>query len=1363
MGPAWRARYVTVVRRLLALGSIVVVGSLAAATPIGGAAPETHTVTFDKYSLLIDGVRTPIWAGEFHYWRLPSPDLWRDVLEKMKAGGYNAANIYFDWGYHSPAPGAYDFSGVRDVDKLLDIADEVGIYVIARPGPYINAETDGGGFPAWLNRLAGKERSPDPDYLKYADEWMTQIDAILARHQLTNATGTIILDQVENEFYDGSAAGRAYMQHLEDKSRADGITVPLTGNHNGTFNAGVGALDIDGWDSYPQGFNCSNPSHWNGVPDYSGVRASLTDRPLFFPEYQGGAFDPWGGAGYDRCHVLIGPDFEKVFYETNIAVGSTMQSFYMTYGGTSWGFLPFPGVYTSYDYGAAIDESRRLTDKYDVQKLIGYFLAAATPVAKMDALAAASQSNPRLWLRGRVNPDDHTQLYVLRHNDGTSTTREQTHLTLDLSGRTGYTHDDVDAALQYSGTWTHASGQPWTAGDYRDTETFSNTSGDSVSIPFHGTAVRWISSLDGNHGIAAVSVDGQQVATVDTYGSPKQYQYVAYSVDNLTDADHTLTIGVTGQKNPASADRFVVVDAIDVPPVSSGEFYAKVPQEPGTAITIDGRDAKLLLANYAFGGQRLVYSTSQLLTQATIDGTDVAILHDPAGEDGETLLRYGSEPTVDVLSGHAASSWDAGRGDLRLDYTHDGLARVLVSGGGRPDLLLLLGDDATAAQFWRDDTAAGTVLARGPYLVRDASLDKHTLVLTGDTSGPTRLEVYAPGAVHELTWNGDPVPSSGTAAPASGPLSASLPGPKPAKLPALEWKYRYETPERDPAFDDSGWALADHLTSANVAAQGSTPVLNGDEYGFHHGDVWYHGHFTAVGTENGLFLNGVTGNSVGLCAAWLNGTYLGTGNGAKLFSVPPAALRPGQDNVVSVLVSDMGHDEGTGKAPRGLISAKLYGSTATITWRLQGNRGGEQPIDEVRGPLNNGGLYGERAGWSLPGFPDGDWQHVSLPNADTQPGVAWYRTTFDLHLPHDQDVPVVLRFADDPSRHYRVQIYLNGWNLGLYVNDVGPQHDFALPTGLLRPKGPNTLALAVWSANDAGGLGQVTLAALGDYRGGVRVDRVDSPGYEPARYRIEPALAHLDLSGPDQLQRGGSATVTATLSVADGLKAKNATVTLSLPDGWQLSGSPTVELGTVEHGRPASAHWTVTAPTGEQPWSTILTARATFDAKGGEQSVEAGKVVDVLPPAPVGDAYVSDLPFQSTNGWGPVERDTSNGEDSAGDGHPMTLGGVVYAKGLGAHAPGDITVYLGGKCASFTATVGIDAETAGRGSVRFHVLADGREVAATGVLTGASAPVSVNADTTGAHWLDLVLDDGGNGNAFDHSDWANAAVHCAST
>jgi beta-galactosidase GanA len=223
-------------RSLLATaGLAIAISSHAAATP----ATNTHTVTYDHYSLMIDGKRTFIYSGEFHPFRLPSPDLWPDILQKMKAAGFNTVCIYLDWGYHSPAPGVYDFDGVRNMDTFLDAATDAGLYVIVRPGPYINAETDSGGFPGWLTTIKGRARSTASDYLADAMEWLSHIDPIIARHQLTNGTGTIISCQVENEYYTNTTDGQTYMQDLENKLVADGITVPLTGNHNATFVTGL--------------------------------------------------------------------------------------------------------------------------------------------------------------------------------------------------------------------------------------------------------------------------------------------------------------------------------------------------------------------------------------------------------------------------------------------------------------------------------------------------------------------------------------------------------------------------------------------------------------------------------------------------------------------------------------------------------------------------------------------------------------------------------------------------------------------------------------------------------------------------------------------------------------------------------------------------------------------------------------------------------------------------------------------------------------------------------------------------------------------------------------------------------------------
>ncbi|WP_329462529.1 beta-galactosidase [Streptomyces sp. NBC_01431] len=1201
-------RAVLAVTTALALGAAALTTAAPAAQarphPPAAATPTTsHTVGHDDHAFTIDGKPLSIWSGEFHYWRLPSPDAWRDVLQKMKAGGFNAASIYFDWDFHSPKPGVYDFTGVRDVDKLLDIAREVGIYVIARPGPYINAETDGGGFPGWLVTQRGKARTTAPDYLAAADEWLSKIDPILARHQLTNGTGTVIAYQVENEYYQDTADGHAYIKHLVDKAHADGITVPLTGNHNGVF---AKELDIDGSDSYPQGFNCSSPDAWHGLPDLSG--AKKPGQPLFLAEFQGGSFDPWGGPGFDKCRQLTNGDFEKAAYENNIASGATMQNFYMAYGGTSWGWLPSPGaVYSSYDYGAPIREDRQLSEKYLVDKRLGYLVQSVAPLTKTESVTQGAPDNTSVLRRDRRNPDNGTEFTVVRHKDVNNKAKDTTHLALG--------------------------------------------------------------------------------------------------------------------------------------------GYPSVPQKPGTALTVDGRDSKLLVSDYAMDHQQLRYSTSEIMTHGTFGARDVALLYGRHGQDGETVLRYGARPGVKVLSGQAEQTWDPASGDLRLNYNHNGLTQVLVTpADGSTPLLLLLADDASADSYWRLDTPQGPVLASGPELLRTASYDQGVLKLTGDTDKSASLHVLTGAPATSVSWNGRPAPG------ALDTTGSTLGGPKAVSLPALgSWKVQRETPEAAAGFDDAAWRAVDK------------PALSADDYGFHAGSIWYRGHFTAAGAEAGIQVNASTGKG-GSYLVWLNGTYLGSSADAThLFAVPGGVLKAGKDNVLAVLAADMAHEQDwsandSHKQPRGLTAVRLVGSARQIGWRIQGARGGEDLADPVRGPLNTGGLYGERQGMHLPGYPDGGWSSTSLP--DTRPnsaGVSWYRTGFDLDLPQGQDVPLGLTFSDDKTKHYRALVYVNGWMTGLYVNALGPQTSFPVQPGMLRTHGHNTVAIAVIGEDAAGdGLGKVTLDARGNHTTPLRYADIASPGWSAAD-RDPRATADVRITAPDSIARGAAGEVTATFAPRRAT-ARDASLTMRLPDGWTAAAPLTQPLGDVPAGRTVTRTWKVTAAGGSGPWSAVLSATAGY--RGGTASAAAG--VASPPPAPgAGSHALSDLDFTATNGWGPVERDTSNGEDAAGDGRPMSIAGVPYAKGLGVHADGDVTVFLGGACSRFTASVGVDDETGGGGSVAFSVLADGKAVATTPVLHGKQSAIALDADVRGAQVLELVVSDGGDGNGLDHADWADARLTCA--
>ncbi|MEV0406546.1 beta-galactosidase [Actinoallomurus sp. NPDC050550] len=1361
---------VAAILTLTLLGSGVVTVSVANAAPVPAAAPASaagtaHSVTYDGYSFKIDGKRTYLWSGEFHYFRLPNQDLWRDVLQKMKAAGFNAVSLYFDWGYHSPAPGVYDFTGVRDVDKLLDIADQVGLYVIARPGPYINAEVDGGGFPGWLSTKAGNTRTGDPKYLKYSDEWQTRIDRILARHQFTDGTGPVIEYQVENEYYNGSAAGRAYMKHLENQATADGIKVPLVGNNNGTFNAGDAALDVDAADSYPQGFNCSNPTKWRGVPDISYDH--VAGKPLATAEFQGGAFDPWGGPGYDKCAQLINDQFADVFYKQNIAVGATSQSFYMTYGGTNWGWLGMPQNYTSYDYGAAIRETRQLDPKYDQDKLIGYFTQAVAPLTKTDAIAATTD-NAKVTDTARMNTDTGTQFHVLRHTDSTATTTDSAHVTLDFGAHPGYTYDDPDAAVHYTGTWSHVGAeQNYTGGDYKHTESFSSTQGDSASVDFTGTGVRWISNLDGNHGIADVYLDGTKVKTVDLYGAAKQNQSVAYQATGLTNGPHTLKIVVTGDKNAAASGTFVTIDAIDVLTGSSSTAPVyTIPQQAGTALTLAGRESTIIVAGYDLGGNQLRYSTSQVMTNATIGGRDIAVLYGGHGSNGETVLHYAAKPTVTATGGTVDSTWDPATGDLRLNYQHTGLTRVRITGGAHP-LLLLLADTATAKTFWRRDTAAGPVLVRGTHLLRGAATDASRLDLTGDTGTDGAVEIFSTAG--SLTWNGRPVT---TRRGDGGSLTGTLPTAAPITLPALtDWRHAKESPESQPGFDDSTWQTADKTTTNSTTSPGSLPVLFADDYGFHTGSTWYRGRFAGTGKETGITLSSQSGGGAAASSAWLNGTFLGssTTDGQKTYTFPAGTVHTGGDNVLSVLTVNMGHEEdynesNGNKAARGLTGATLTGDPLnTVTWRLQGVRGGETPVDTVRGPLATGGLYGERAGWMLPGYPTDTWSPVRLPATDTTPGVSWYTTDVGLNLPKGQDTSLGLAFTDNPSRKYRAEIYVNGWNMGTYVNYLGPQHSFPIPNGVLNPHGSNRIAIAVWNLDGStGGLGTVALTNYGSYASSLAVAQNDSPRYSGARYAMPAAPgAQVALRVPGSAGAGQHFTATATVSVpGDQPTAFGVTAKLAAPDGWTISPQPAPSgAKRIEPGASATFSWDVTAPATVDKVSAF-TATATMVQRGRSATVTDERVITAVPPAPpTGKDQVSDLPFMSaSNGWGPVERDQSVGNTAAGDGTPLKLGGTVYAKGLGTNSPSDVQVYLAGQCSRFTATVGVD--NGDPGTVTFSVILDGKVLTTTPVLGGKSTPVDIDVPVTGGQVLDLSVGDGGDGNGNDHGDWVNPILTC---
>src|SRR6185312_4439790 len=174
---------------------------------------KAHNVTFDSKSYMVDGERLNVWSGEFHYWRLPGTNDWRDMFQKMRASGFNAVSLYFFWGLHSTESGKFDFSGIKDIDLLLTMAEEEGLYVIARPGPYVNAEISMGGLPAYLTKNGSHSlRSTDPEALKESLDWINAFNKIALKHQVTDGGGSIVMYQAENELLNEGGDRPAFMK-----------------------------------------------------------------------------------------------------------------------------------------------------------------------------------------------------------------------------------------------------------------------------------------------------------------------------------------------------------------------------------------------------------------------------------------------------------------------------------------------------------------------------------------------------------------------------------------------------------------------------------------------------------------------------------------------------------------------------------------------------------------------------------------------------------------------------------------------------------------------------------------------------------------------------------------------------------------------------------------------------------------------------------------------------------------------------------------------------------------------------------------------------------------------------------------------
>lgn len=311
-------------------------------------------------------------SGAFHYFRTV-PEYWRDRLEKLKAMGCNTVETYIPWNMHEPKKGEFKFDGILDVVAFVKEAEELGLYVILRPSPYICAEWEFGGLPAWLLAEDGmKLRTSYAPFLKHVKEYYDILLPKLIPLQITHG-GPVILMQVENE-YGYYATDTAYMQEMKKLMVEGGIDVPLV-TSDGPYPESMNAGKLPG--VLPTGnFGSKTEERFSLLSRYTD------GGPLMCTEFWVGWFDHWGNGGHMRGNLEESvADLDKMLELGNVNI-------YMFEGGTNFGFMNGSNYYdeltpdvTSYDYDGLLTEDGQITEKY---KRYQEVIAKHAPVPKVE-------------------------------------------------------------------------------------------------------------------------------------------------------------------------------------------------------------------------------------------------------------------------------------------------------------------------------------------------------------------------------------------------------------------------------------------------------------------------------------------------------------------------------------------------------------------------------------------------------------------------------------------------------------------------------------------------------------------------------------------------------------------------------------------------------------------------------------------------------------------------------------------------------------------------------------------------------------------------------------------------------------------
>jgi beta-galactosidase len=310
---------------------------------------------------LLDGEPFKILSGAIHYFRV-LPEDWYHSLYNLKALGFNTVETYIPWNIHEPKEGQFNFSGRYDIKEFVKVAEDLGLYVILRPSPYICAEWEFGGLPAWL--LTYKEmriRSSDAHFIEKVERFYKKLFEIITPLQIDQG-GPVLMMQVENE-YGSYGEDKEYLKTLYDLMVDLGVTVPIF-TSDGPWKATQEAGTLTEENLLTTGnFGSKSKENFADLEAFQEEKGKKW--PLMVMEFWDGWFNRWGEA-------IVKRDGEDLAKDVKEALELGSVNLYMFHGGTNFGFMNGCSArgeidlhqVTSYDYDAPLDEQGNPTEKY---------------------------------------------------------------------------------------------------------------------------------------------------------------------------------------------------------------------------------------------------------------------------------------------------------------------------------------------------------------------------------------------------------------------------------------------------------------------------------------------------------------------------------------------------------------------------------------------------------------------------------------------------------------------------------------------------------------------------------------------------------------------------------------------------------------------------------------------------------------------------------------------------------------------------------------------------------------------------------------------------------------------------------------